>query len=166
MEGKELYGGAEGGSRCDTARYDRSFSCIGENQKVCECGVGKREIKVQNRISNHYNIYHYRGALGAWQISSYDKSVLEIYAGQQDAYVQLVLDQINLQANRSDDEIITEILGSLDSSSGKYWTLSKEQALLFVKDVMETNRYKDLPLKPIIFRTVLRNFSKILRRTK
>ncbi len=82
------------------------------------------------------------GALGAWQISSYDKSVLEIYAGQQDAYVQLVLDQINLQADRSDDEIITEILGSLDSSSGKYWTLSKEQALLFVKDVMETNRYK------------------------
>lgn len=82
------------------------------------------------------------GVLGAWQIFSYDRSVLEIYAGQQDAYVQLVLDQINLQSDRSDDEIVTEILGSLDASAGKYWTLSKEQALLFVKDVMETNRYK------------------------
>ena len=79
---------------------------------------------------------------GHYQINEYEASVLSIYADQQDAYVQLVLDQINVQENRSDEEIITEILGSLDTSNKKYWTLSKDQALLFVKDVMETNRYK------------------------
>lgn len=77
-----------------------------------------------------------------YQLRAYDESVLDIYARQQDAYVQLVLDQINIQSDRSDEEIVTEILGSLDASNSRYWTLSKEQALLFVKDVMETNRYK------------------------
>ncbi len=79
---------------------------------------------------------------GSYQINEYEDSVLSIYADQQDAYVQLVLDQINVQDNRTDEEIITEILSSLDTSNKKYWTLSKDQALLFVKDVMETNRYK------------------------
>ena len=75
-------------------------------------------------------------------MEEYESSVLAIYADQQDTYVQLVLDQINIQPNRSDEEIVTKILGSLDTSNRKYWTLSKEQALLFVKDVTETNRYK------------------------
>ncbi|MGN0318380.1 MAG: hypothetical protein ACI4E1_10675 [Lachnospira sp.] len=75
-------------------------------------------------------------------MNQYEQSVLSVYAIQQDAYVQLVLDQINLQDDRSDTEIIEEILGSLDTSSKKYWTLTKEQTLLFVKDVTETNRYK------------------------
>lgn len=79
---------------------------------------------------------------GGYEISRYDDSVFDIYAEQQDAYVQLVLDQINIQADRSDEQIITEILGSLDTSNSKYWTLSKDQALLFVKNVTETNRYK------------------------
>lgn len=39
---------------------------------------------------------------------------------------------------------MTKILGSLDASSRKYWTLTKNKALLFVKDVTETNRYKGL----------------------
>lgn len=80
--------------------------------------------------------------LGRNQISAYENSVLSIYADQQDAYVQLVLDQINVVENRSDEEIITRILSSLDTSNRKYWTLSKDQALLFVKDITETNRYK------------------------
>lgn len=79
---------------------------------------------------------------GGYEISRYDDSVFDVYAKQQDAYVQLVLDQINIQADRSDEQIITEILGSLDTSNNKYWTLSKDQALLFVKNVTETNRYK------------------------
>lgn len=79
---------------------------------------------------------------GGYQISKFDDGIFEIYANQQDAYVQLVLDQINIQGDKSDEQIITEILGSLDASNSKYWTLSKEQALLFVKNVTETNRYK------------------------
>ena len=80
--------------------------------------------------------------VGQVEIANYEKSVVSLYAMQQDDYVQLVLDQINLQKNRADEEIISDILGTLDSSSRKYWTLTKDQALLFVKNVMETNRYK------------------------
>lgn len=80
--------------------------------------------------------------VGYWQMNAYESSVLSIYADQQDAFVQLVLDQINLQPDRSDEEIIGDILGSLDTSNRKYWTLSKDQSLLYVKDITETNRYK------------------------
>ena len=82
--------------------------------------------------------------IGWHEAKDYEKSVLAIYAEQQDAYVQLVLDQINVLDDRSDEEIVEKILGSLDTSGRKYWTLTKDQALLFVKDVMETNRYKGL----------------------
>lgn len=80
--------------------------------------------------------------LGIWFNKNHEKSVLDIYADQQDAYVQLVLDQINVLPEKTDEEIIENILGSLDTSNRKYWALAKEQTLLFVKDVMETNRYK------------------------
>lgn len=80
--------------------------------------------------------------VGYRQMEAYESSVLSIYADQQDAFVQLVLDQINLQPDRTDEDIIRDILGSLDTSNRKYWTLSKNQSLLFVKDITETNRYK------------------------
>ena len=79
---------------------------------------------------------------GYYRIQNYEDSVMSLYATQQDAYVQLVLDQINAQKDVADEEIISNILGSLDTSNRKYWTLTKDQALLFVKNVMETNRYK------------------------
>ncbi len=78
------------------------------------------------------------------QLANYEKGILDVYATQQDAYVQLVLDQINLKENRNDEEIINDILASLDASTNKYWTFSKAQSLLFVKDVLETNKYKEL----------------------
>lgn len=81
-------------------------------------------------------------AVGIYELNSYEKSVLEIYAAQQDAYVQLVLDQINLQPERTDEEIIDDILGAVDGSDQKYWTLSSEGTILYVKDITETNRYK------------------------
>lgn len=79
---------------------------------------------------------------GFFQMNKYNDSVLDIYAKQQDAYVKLVLDQINIYSDRSDDEIISEILGSLNTSAKEYWTLSKNEQFLYVKDVTETNRYK------------------------
>ncbi len=80
--------------------------------------------------------------LGMRQLKNYEAGIIEVCAAQQDAYVQLVLDQINLKDNRDDEEIITNILGTLDSSSEKYWTFAKNQSMLFVKDVTETYRYK------------------------
>ena len=75
-------------------------------------------------------------------VSRLEQGVLDVCAVQQDAYVQLVLDQINLQQDRDDREIIDDILGTLDASSSKYWVFSKGETMLFVKDVMETNKYK------------------------
>ncbi len=82
-------------------------------------------------------------AVYAWVlINNYEKGVAEIYAQEQDGYVQLVLDQINLQPENTDEKIIQNILGTLDSSSNRYWTLSHDETLVFVKDVLETSRYK------------------------
>ncbi len=79
----------------------------------------------------------------AWlQLSNYERGVLDVYANQQDGYVQLVLDQINLNQDRSDQEIIDNILGTLDASGSRYWTFSRQDSLIFVRDVLETNRYK------------------------
>ncbi len=82
------------------------------------------------------------GVLGWVQMDKYEQGVVEIYATQQDAYVQLVLDQINLNKTRRDESVIVEIIGTLDNSTNKYWTLSHGETLLFVRDVAETNRYK------------------------
>lgn len=78
------------------------------------------------------------------QYRKYEQGVLDVCAAQQDGYVQLVLDQINLNSKRSDAEIIKDIIGTLDSSSSRYWTFSKGEQLLFVKDVLETNKYRSL----------------------
>ena len=79
----------------------------------------------------------------AWaQMKKYERGVLDVYAVQQDGYVQLVLDQINLQEDQDSEEIVHNILETLDASSNHYWTLSDAGSLVFVKDVLETNRYK------------------------
>lgn len=83
------------------------------------------------------------GALAWRQLSSYEQGILDVYANQQDGYVQLVLEQIWLTEKRGGSEgQIEEILGTLDASSNRYWTLSRQSSLIFVKDVMETNRYQ------------------------
>lgn len=76
------------------------------------------------------------------QSARLDRGLIDVCAAQQDAYVQLVLDQINLKENRDNQEIVENILGTLDASSNKYWTFSDDQTMLFVKDVLETNKYK------------------------
>lgn len=82
------------------------------------------------------------GAVAWFQLKSYEAGVLDVYANQQDGYVQLVLDQINLNQERSNEEIINDILGTLDASNTRYWTFSRKDSLIFVRDVLETSRYK------------------------
>ncbi len=77
-----------------------------------------------------------------YALSRYEKGLLDVCSVQQDNYVQLVLDQINLEKDRSDDEIISNILSTLNSSTSRYWTFSKGESILFVKDVLETDKYK------------------------
>lgn len=83
------------------------------------------------------------GVLAWLQMSNYEQGVLDVYANQQDGYVQLVLEQIRLVELRGGTEAqIEEILATLDASTNRYWTLSRQSSLIFVKDVMETNRYQ------------------------
>jgi len=71
-----------------------------------------------------------------------EMGLLDVCADQQDGYVELVLKQINLKENRDDAELVSQIIGTLDASPNKYWTLSSDQTILFVKDVLETNKFK------------------------
>lgn len=71
-----------------------------------------------------------------------ETGLLDVCANQQDGYVELVLKQINLKENRDDAELVSQIIGTLDASPNKYWTLSSDQTILFVKDVLETNQFK------------------------
>lgn len=78
-------------------------------------------------------------------LAKLETGLLDVCAIQQDSYVEFVLEQIFLRDNRTDDEIM-EMIAALDASNDNYWTLSKNKQLLFVKDVMETNRYKGITM--------------------
>lgn len=80
--------------------------------------------------------------LGWLQMRDLDNGIVETYARQQDSYVGIVLNEINLNEDRSTDEIISDILGTLHNSASSYWAFSRGQTMLYVKDVTETNRYK------------------------
>lgn len=80
--------------------------------------------------------------LFSYEIKQFENGILDVVATSQDGYVRLVLDQINLKENRKDEEIVKNILSTLDASNNKYWTFSKGDTLLFVKDVLETEKYK------------------------
>ena len=59
------------------------------------------------------------GVFAYTRINKYEEGVLEVCATQQDAYVQLVLDKINLKSNRDDEQIINDILGTMNSTTKK-----------------------------------------------
>ncbi len=80
-------------------------------------------------------------------LNNYEKGLLDVCAVSQDNYVRLVYKQIELEKDRSDDEIINNILGTLNSSSSRYWTFAKGESILFIKDVFETDRYKSVTAK-------------------
>lgn len=77
------------------------------------------------------------------QVKDIENGTVEAVAVQQDGYLELVCDQIALNQDRQDDEIIEDILGTLDRNAASYWTFSKGQTMLFVKDAAETNRYRN-----------------------
>lgn len=70
--------------------------------------------------------------------------ITEISVEQQDEYIQLVVDQINVIENQTSEEIIKNILSSLSSSEKKYWVLSENESIVYVKNDDETNTYKNV----------------------
>ena len=91
------------------------------------------------------------GVFAYTRINKYEEGVLEVCATQQDAYVQLVLDQINLKSNRDDEQIINDILGTMNSSS---------------KMFLKLTGIKVLPQLHIMSQRVPRNFLIIFRITE
>ena len=86
-------------------------------------------------------------AFSWWQLSNYENNLLEIFAKQQDQYVKLAVDQIDREDDRADEEIVDKVLGSISGSSSQYWTLSKKNSLVFVKDVTDSSRYRGFSSK-------------------
>lgn len=78
------------------------------------------------------------GAFCVWQLSHYEDGLIETFANQQDDYVRVVADQLS----RASDDDAQELLGSIGPSSSKYWTMSEDGSLVFVKDVDDTSRYR------------------------
>lgn len=75
----------------------------------------------------------------------YENGILEINSEQQDGYVKLVADQIRLQEGNTSEEIIQNILSTLDSSSSRYWTFADDGSIVFVKNREETGLYQSVP---------------------
>lgn len=80
--------------------------------------------------------------LGWHFMEQYETAIMDVYAEQQDQYVQLVLDQINVQKKNTEQQMIQDIIGTLDSGKNQYWTLSDKDTLLFVKNITESNHYR------------------------
>lgn len=78
------------------------------------------------------------------ELEHYETRFLELYGSQQDGYVNVILKQINRLGESAAEEDITDIISSLDSTAGRYWTLSRGDSILFVKSVTETNRYRGM----------------------
>lgn len=81
-------------------------------------------------------------AFAMWQIYNYEQGVAELYAQEQDGYVEIVARQINLYGDIAGDEFVEDTIEMLDSTSQRYWTLDNSEYFLFVKSISETNVYK------------------------
>lgn len=77
-----------------------------------------------------------------WQIHNYELGVAELYAEEQDGYVELVARQIELYGDIAGDSFVEDTIDLLDSTSRRYWTLDNSEYFLFVKSISETNTYK------------------------
>ena len=85
-------------------------------------------------------------ALCWWQLAHYEDNLIDIFAVQQDQYVELAVDQIKA-AKSTDEQIVADVLESIAGSNTQYWTLTKDGDFIFVKDVTDSNRYRGLPDK-------------------
>lgn len=77
------------------------------------------------------------------QLSTYEDSLVDVFAQQQDQYVQLAVDQLD-KAGKPDEKSFESVIESITGSDSQYWTLTRDDDLVFVKDVAQTNRYRGL----------------------
>lgn len=77
-----------------------------------------------------------------YQLSDYEKGMTEIFAEEQDGYVALVAEE----ARRGSPvlESAEKAIGILDSSNKQYWTMDNKDTILYIKNVTESNAYRDV----------------------
>ena len=79
----------------------------------------------------------------AWgEIFNYEQGVAELYAQEQDGYVEIVARQIERYGDVAGDKFVEDTIEMLDSTSRRYWTLDNTQYFLFVKSISDTDIYK------------------------
>lgn len=81
-------------------------------------------------------------AFAWWEIRNYENGVAELYAQEQDGYVEIVARQIERYGDVAGDKFVEDTIEMLDSTSQRYWTLDNTQYFLFVKSINETDVYK------------------------
>lgn len=83
------------------------------------------------------------GAVAYVFIGRYEDGVAELYADEQDEYVNMVRRQLQLHQDDLTAALMADTVGTLDNSDDRYWTLDDSRFLVFVKNVNETNEYKN-----------------------
>lgn len=103
-------------------------------------------------------------AYATWQIYNYEQGVAELYAQEQDGYVEIVARQINLYGDIAGDEFVEETIEMLDTTSQRYWTLDNTEYFLFVKSISETNVYKTFSTDTFYNTQSAQDFLAVLRK--
>lgn len=105
-------------------------------------------------------------AFAWWEIVNYEQGVAELYAQEQDGYVEIVARQIERYGDVAGDKFVEDTIEMLDSTSQRYWTLDNTQYFLFVKSINETDVYKTFSTDTFYNTQSAQNFLETLRKGK
>lgn len=99
-----------------------------------------------------------------WEIFNYEQGVAELYAQEQDGYVEIVARQIERYGDVAGDKFVEDTIEMLDSTSQRYWTLDNSQYFLFVKSINDTDIYKTFSTDTFYNTQSAQSFLKILKK--
>ena len=103
-------------------------------------------------------------AFAGWQIYNYEQGVAELYAQEQDGYVEIVARQIERYGDVAGDKFVEDTIEMLDQTSQRYWTLDNSQYFLFVKSINDTDIYKTFSTDTFFNTTSAQSFLQILKK--
>ena len=99
-----------------------------------------------------------------WEIYNYEQGVAELYAQEQDGYVEIVARQIERYGDVAGDRFVEDTIEMLDSTSQRYWTLDNSQYFLFVKSINDTDIYKTFSTDTFFNTQSAQSFLSILKK--
>ena len=101
-----------------------------------------------------------------WEIHNYERGVAELYAQEQDGYVEIVARQIERYGDVAGDKFVEDTIEMLDSTSQRYWTLDNTEYFLFVKSINDTDVYKTFSTDTFFNTQSAQSFLQILTKGK